>query len=229
MNNIFLIILQTALFLVSISTSANAIETKTENTGIENTRTKNTSTGNTKKVYTSATKQQLAETKIQFFDITNEEYARAETYKSLALEMDKNNTLSTLEILGMYAETKAEKRKYARKFAKLFHQYTDRVLGFQKLIRQANKDLYGNQSMFDYAPVQKKQSKPKRVSRVIILKDCRQLCVEEVKKLIKYAVIFPVDFYFKNATDLEIRQWASQLEINKDVVNEGFITLNHAH
>jgi hypothetical protein len=37
--------------------------------------------------------QQLAETKIQFFDITNEEYARAETYKSLAFEMDKNNTL----------------------------------------------------------------------------------------------------------------------------------------
>jgi hypothetical protein len=68
------------------------------------------------------------------FDITNEEYARAETYKSLALEMDKNNTLSTLEILGMYAETKAEKRKYARKFSKLFYQYTDRVLGFQKLM-----------------------------------------------------------------------------------------------
>jgi hypothetical protein len=32
----------------------------------------------------------------------------AETYKSLAFEMDKNNTLSTLEILGMYAETKAD-------------------------------------------------------------------------------------------------------------------------
>jgi hypothetical protein len=74
----------------------------------------------------------------------------AETYKSLALEMDKNNTLSTLEILGMYAETKAEKRKYARKFSKLFYQYTDRVLGFQTLIRQANKDFYGNPSMFDY-------------------------------------------------------------------------------
>jgi hypothetical protein len=49
---------------------------------------------------TDVLKQQLAETKIKFFDITNEEYARAETYKSLALEMDKNNTLSTLEILG---------------------------------------------------------------------------------------------------------------------------------
>ena len=68
-----------------------------------------------------------------------------------------------------------------------------------------------------------------RISRVINLKDCDQLCVEEVRKLIKYAVIFPVDFYFKNATDLEIRQWAAQLEINKDVVNEGFITLNHTH
>jgi hypothetical protein len=53
--------------------------------------------------------------------------------------------------------SKAEKRKYARKFSKLFYQYTDRVLGFQKLIRQANKDFYGNPSMFDYVPVQKKQ------------------------------------------------------------------------
>ncbi|CAC9452021.1 hypothetical protein [uncultured Gammaproteobacteria bacterium] len=214
MNNIFLIILQTALFLVSINASANTIKTKIENT---------------KTVYTSVTKQQLAETKIKFFDITNEEYARAETYKSLALEMDKNNTLSTLEILGMYAETKAEKRKYARKFSKLFYQYTDRVLGFQKLIRQANKDFYGNPSMFDYVPVQKKQSEPKRVSRAIELKDCNQLCVDEVKRLIKLAIIFPVDFYFRNATDLEIQQWASQLEINSDIVNEGFITLNHAY
>jgi hypothetical protein len=52
------------------SVSANTIKTKIENT---------------KTVYTSVTKQQLAETKIKFFDITNEEYARAETYKSLAL------------------------------------------------------------------------------------------------------------------------------------------------
>jgi hypothetical protein len=99
----------------------------------------------------------------------------------------------------MYAETKAEKRKYARKFSKLFYQYTDRVLGFQKLIRQANKDFYGNPSMFDYVPVQKKQSEPKRVSRAIELKDCNQLCVDEVKRLIKLAIIFPVDFYFSNS------------------------------
>jgi hypothetical protein len=68
-----------------------------------------------------------------FFELAHSQTC-AETYKSLALEMDKNNTLSTLEILGMYAETKAEKRKYARKFSKLFYQYTDRVLGFQFLL-----------------------------------------------------------------------------------------------
>jgi hypothetical protein len=32
--------------------------------------------------------------------------------------------------------------------------------------------------MFDYVPVQKKQSEPKRVSRAIDLKDCNQLCVD---------------------------------------------------
>jgi hypothetical protein len=42
-------------------------------------------------------------------------------------------------------------------------------LGFQTLIRQANKDFYGNPSMFDYVPVQKKQSEPKRVSRAIAI------------------------------------------------------------
>jgi hypothetical protein len=52
--------------------------------------------------------------------------------------------------LAFIETKKAEKRKYARKFSKLFYQYTDRVLGFQKLIRQANKDFYGNPSMFDY-------------------------------------------------------------------------------
>ncbi|VVH65733.1 hypothetical protein BSPLISOX_2246, partial [uncultured Gammaproteobacteria bacterium] len=77
--------------------------------------------------------------------------------------------------------------------------------------------------------VQKKQSEPKRVSRAIELKDCNQLCVDEVKRLIKLAIIFPVDFYFKNATNFEIQQWALKLEINSDVVNEGFITLNHAY
>jgi hypothetical protein len=55
--------------------------------------------------------------------------------------------------------------------------------------------------------------------------------VDDITKVasIKLAIIFPVDFYFKNATNFEIQQWALKLEINSDVVNEGFITLNHAY
>jgi hypothetical protein len=56
-----------------------------------------------------------------------------------------------------------------------------------------------------------------------------KIYVDDVKRLIKLAIIFPVDFYFKNATNFEIQQWALKLEINSDVVNEGFITLNHAY
>lgn len=184
---------------------------------------------NTKIIYTSVTKQQLMETEVKFFGITKEEYTRAKTYQSLALEMDKNNTLSTLEILGVYAETKAEKRKYARKFAKLFHQYTDKVLSFQKLVMQENKRLTGDQSMFDYTRVQKEKLQSKRISKIIDINDCDDLCKADVKKLIEVAFIFPVDLYFKNTTNLEIQRWASELAIKSDEVDQGFITLNHAY
>jgi len=201
------------LFVVSINVNAT-IKTEIDNTKI---------------IYTGITKQQLTETKVKFFDITEEEYTRAETYKALVSEMDKNNTLSTLEILGMYAETKAEKRKYARKFAKLFYQYTDKVLSFQKLVNQENKSLTGDQSMFDYVAISKTLQKEKRVSKIININDCDNLCKDDIKKLIKSAFIFPVDLYFKNATDLEIQQWASELAIKSDEVNQGLITLNHAY
>jgi hypothetical protein len=35
----------------------------------------------------------------------------------------------------------------------------------------------------------KKQSEPKRVSRAIDLKDCNQLCVDDVKRLIMFLLI----------------------------------------
>lgn len=206
----------TALFF-SINTSAKTFV---------DTKTKTTKLG-----YIGATEQRLIAIKINSFDITQEEYARAEDYRSLINEMDKNNTLSPLEILGIYAKTKAEKRKYARKFAQSIHQYTKKVLSFQKLVRQANQDLYGNVSMFDYTPTPRtiKKTTIRRVSKTISLNDCNELCEKEVKALIEVAIVFPVDIYFKDATNLEIQNWALKLNINHNHVEQGYITLNHTY
>ncbi len=202
------------LFVVSITVNAT-IKTKI---------------ANTKVIYTGVTTQQLiTETKMKFFGITKEEYARAEAYKSLMSEINRNNTFSTLETLGMFAETEAEKRKYARKFVKIYYQHTDKVLTFQKIINQEKVRTYGHQSMFDYIQAPKKELRSKRISKIINLNDCDNLCKADVKRLIKAAFIFPVDLYFRNATDLEIQQWALEMAIETDEVNQGFITLNHAY
>jgi len=217
--------MKTIVHIVTLTIAALVFSINANAETVVNTKTKATKVG-----YSNATEQRLAAIKIKSLGITKEEYARAETHRSLISEMDKNNTLSTLEILGIYAKTTAEKRKYARKFAKSIHQYTKKVLDFQKIVRQANKDLYGDVSMFDYTPMPKTIKKAiRRVSQTININTCNELCEQEVKALMTTAIVFPVDLYFTNATNLEIQHWALKLNINRNDVDQGYITLNHTY
>jgi integrating conjugative element protein (TIGR03759 family) len=140
--------------------------------------------------------------------------------------MDKNNTLSTWEILGIFADTPAEKRKYARKFVESIRNYTTQVLEFQKYIKQAHKEMEVSNSMFDYLSPNK--SKAKRRMKIIDLDDCDELCEGNVKTLLKASLIFPIDLYFKNATNAKIQRFAIKMKINHDEVKKGLITLNYA-
>lgn len=207
-------------FLVSMGVGANPKQTNTTN--------KATNTKHTKINYSTLAEQRLAQTTTKFFDISEAEYARAKIYKAIVSEMDKNNTLSTLEILGIYAQTQAEKRKYARKFAKAYYQHTDRVITFNKLVDQEKKSLYGNLLMFDYATKTKAAKQNLRSVRVINLNNCNKLCEEDVNILIKRALITPVDLYFKNGNSRDINQWALKMKIDPAIVKNGHITLNYA-
>lgn len=173
------------------------------------------------------------ETEIRLLDITEEEFSRAEMYRdTLILGLDKNSTTSTLEILGIYAKTAEKKRYYARKFAELFAREYELTRDFAKIVREEQKKIFGNQSMFDYAPQRKTHQLPqsriqKRVSKVIDLNDCEDGCIAIAVNLINSIILRPVDFYFKNANEASIQKWAMEMNIDPQDVDAGLITLNY--
>jgi len=88
-------------------------------------------------------------------NLSKEELILSDNLKAMALEMDSNNTVSSLEILGIFATTAEQKRNYARKFVAAIRNYTTKVLDFQKYVNQAHKDIDSSNSMFDYIPNKK--------------------------------------------------------------------------
>jgi integrating conjugative element protein (TIGR03759 family) len=191
----------------------------------------NVKTQNTEKIYTDIERQQEQRLNLKMtrLNISKEEVILSENLRAVTLEMDKNNTLSTWEILGIFADTPAEKRKYARKFVESIRNYTTQVLEFQKYIKQAHKDMAVSNSMFDYLPPNKSRSEvTKRKTKIVDLDNCDELCEDNVKTLLKSALIFPVDLYFKNATNAKIQQFAIKIKINHNEVKQGLITLNYA-
>jgi integrating conjugative element protein (TIGR03759 family) len=229
----------TALLLISINVTANnttnntanSIATNTANSTFVKTKTNTTKTLLTDFEKQQETKQQAKMTlKMNHLNLSKEELILSDNLKAMALEMDNNNTVSSLEILGIFATTPEDKRKYARKFVTAIRNYTTKVLEFQKYVNQAHKDVSGSNSMFDYIP--KRKASPttqKRTTKTINLNDCDELCEHDIKTLVHMPLIFPVDLYFKNASNTDIQQWALKMNISRDGVEQGLITLNHAY
>lgn len=235
----------TTLLLISIGVNVNA--NNTANHAVNNTANNtvnshmvNTKT-NTTKAHLTAFDQQPPKTalKMSHLGLTQEEIVLSENLKAIALEMDKNNSLSSLEILGIFATTKADKIKYARKFVRAIRNYTNKVLAFQKYLNQAHTDIAGADSMFDYVPIKAQQTnlsptntQQKRITRAINLGDCDKQCERDITTLVQTPLIAPVDLYFKNntqrASNTQIQQWALKIGIRVDAVESGFITLNHS-
>jgi integrating conjugative element protein (TIGR03759 family) len=217
--------------------AANNIANNTANSTFVKTKTNTTKTFLTDFKKQQETKQQQAKMtlKMNHLNLSKEELIFSDNLKAMALEMDSNNTVSSLEILGIFATTPEQKRNYARKFVTAIRNYTTKVLDFQKYVNQAHKDIGGSNSMFDYIPKRKaspttqKRTTKKRTTKTINLNDCDELCEHDIKTLVRTPLIFPIDLYFKNASNTDIQQWALKMNISRDGVEQGLITLNHAY
>lgn len=163
-----------------------------------------------------------------------------ERYKTLLKGIDdyRSDKLDPLTELGIRARSSAERRRYARKLARLDHDRTQRVLAFQKTYDQVFSQLYPDETPVNAQGMtqalmsgQKSAAKlgldgSQRKAVFVRLHDC-SACRRKVKQLASAGT--PMDIFVVDAeSDDAIRSWAMDADLDPERVRSGAITLNHA-
>lgn len=144
--------------------------------------------------------------------------------------------LDPLTLLGVEAETEAERMKYARLLARKEFNRVEKEIAFQKAYDKAFKELYPNEKMFAMnnspqalAELAKKDDKARKIVLFVSL-NCAS-CETAWREVNDYRLShsLPVDIFFvgDDATDVAIRQWAVSNNIDRDEVKNKKITLNY--
>ena len=160
-------------------------------------------------------------------------------YKTLLKGIDgyRSDKLDPLTLLGMHARSAAERKRYARKLARMEHQRVERVLSFQRAYDQAAKALYPNEQRIRTDNIGRSLARGNHDARqlgldgvrkaVVVRTDDCSACVTTVKRLASSHT--PMDIYVIGAgSDDAIRRWAIQVGLDPKRVRSGEITLNHA-
>jgi len=145
--------------------------------------------------------------------------------------------ISPLEVLGIHAETPAERRTYADRLVKLLYEDTERVLAFERETQVAWKRL--GKPMFDPARLPGKTARQavdqgqlwgKRLAVFVNLKDCPR-CAASTRELVRMtgaeSPLTGLDIYVIDTQDPEaIRTFARDVGIIPEAVSSRRITLN---
>jgi integrating conjugative element protein (TIGR03759 family) len=146
--------------------------------------------------------------------------------------------ISPLEVLGIHAETEKERRDYARRFARMMKEDTERVLAFSKAYADEAAQLNAGLPIIDKALMQLVAGVANPDKAILpgdrLLLFTRTQSCGECERLLATAVELSsqahaqLDIYFHDATtDQEIRQWVDQHAIDPDRIKAGTITFNH--
>ena len=107
-----------------------------------------TATSNeTRSIITESTTSQTEQKHLQW-GLSESEYARYEELMEGVRGSISPDTISPLEVLGIHAQNEAERKKYARLWADMMEQDTERVLAFQRAYDEAWRDK-GNKPLID--------------------------------------------------------------------------------
>lgn len=144
-------------------------------------------------------------------------------------------SISPIEVLGIHAESEAERVRYARTWAELLLEDAERVLRFQRAYDDAISQLTKGQSVIDPIRLQNlnKNSELKLDSddRILFFAtlDC-PVCwvlyqrISELQNQVKSIDIYFVDVDESNQR--EIGNWAKQAKISPASVKSGDVSLN---
>ena len=86
----------------------------------------------------------------QIWGLTEEEMERAKVLLQGPRKAFSVENLSPIEALGIHARTDAERRKYAEKFARAFHDDVQRSLAWQTAYTEAMNRLYPNEPVIKW-------------------------------------------------------------------------------
>ncbi|MCL1961737.1 MAG: integrating conjugative element protein [Desulfovibrionaceae bacterium] len=84
------------------------------------------------------------------WELTPDEMVRAKVLLDGPRRAFSVANLSPIEALGIHARSDAERRKYAEKFARLFHADVERSLAWNTAFGQAMRRLYPNEPVVDF-------------------------------------------------------------------------------
>lgn len=148
--------------------------------------------------------------------------------------------LDPLMVLGIHAETEAERRRFAEMTARQEHDRVDRELAFQREYDAAWRRLYPHELRLDPARLMEDgggdaDAQPFVAGdRLLVFVDltCTEACASVVARALARQQATPgliVDFYLRNThgRDEPIRQWAQANRVPPESVRARTITLNH--
>ena len=144
-------------------------------------------------------------------------------------------TISPIEVLGIHARDREERRRYAETWARTLHEDVDRILAFQRAYDDAAKRLYPNESLIDIARLPRKGDKPNLFQagdRVLFFtRAACPACDRVLNTLLKRIDAFEgMDIYLADLVpgdDAAVRAWATAHSIDPALVHSRRVTLNH--
>ena len=145
--------------------------------------------------------------------------------------------ISPIEVLGIHAETPAERQHYADRFVRLLYEDTERVLAFERATQAAWRRL--GKPMFEAARLpgasaplssNRDQLWGKRLALFVATQDCPR-CAKSARELVDLVAdggpLSGLDIYVVDTQDPDtIRTFARDVGVLPDAVSDRRVTLN---
>lgn len=128
--------------------------------------------------------------------------------------------VTPLEVLGIFAESESERKRYAKLYATRQLNVLDRIALFEADYIEAVREL-----------TQKSQVTSDRYRLVTSVACTTARCDDELQQALQLVEVHGLDIYLTDTggNNTVARNWAARNDIPLDLVRSRQITLNHAH
>lgn len=178
------------------------------------------------------TSLKFAEFSKKFWGLNKSEWERYQQVKELARQLGKTPVESTPpEVLAIFAQNDAERRRYAQIFAKKYDLYVNMLLATNSAISEVQAEMYANQPMLDPERINELRNAPLRTSDRIQyftrVENCLE-CEVVLRKLIRQVRLYGAKldlFVTGESSDDTIQKFAKEF-LPEELVTSGKITIN---